>query len=100
MRRGVLSITLKTTSSSFILAIAADYEGEGERGEEFGGLVCGRGLQQLRCGIGIVLTFIGARGEDHQSAPSRISITVERAPSQQLVSTLPGLRGERVMGVR
>jgi hypothetical protein len=35
MRRDVLSIALKTTSSSFItsLAIAADNEGEGERGK-------------------------------------------------------------------
>ena len=56
-------------------------------GEELGGLVRRRGLQPLRCGTGIVLTFIGARGEDHQSAPSRISITEERALSQQLVST-------------
>jgi hypothetical protein len=63
MRRDVLSVALKTTSSSFItsLAIATDSEGEGERGEELDGLVRHRGLQPLSCGARIVLTFIGVR---------------------------------------
>jgi hypothetical protein len=71
-----LGVSFHHGRAAEILAIAADCEREGERGEELGGLVLRRGLQPLLCGTGIVLTFIGACGEDHQSAPSWISISV------------------------
>jgi hypothetical protein len=74
-------------------------------GGELGGLVRRRGLQPLRCGTGIVLTFIGARGEDHLSAPSlarreNMSACAALPHARHLVASAVGALGGRLNQVR